>query len=68
MTKHPAARFVQHKVAQGLVLCDVRSHVPQGLARWWYNTTDDDVANLTLSMAGDNVNGFGAFQLRVLSA
>ncbi|MNT86992.1 hypothetical protein D3C71_2046190 [compost metagenome] len=58
MAKHPAARFVEYEVAQGLVLGDPARLFPYRGAGWRCNAADDHVADFAFSMAADNVNHF----------
>jgi hypothetical protein len=58
MPKHPAARFVQDKIPQGLVAGDPPALVPDRIAGRRQHPTDNDIAHLALGMGGHNVNGF----------
>ena len=51
MAKHPAARLVQHEIAQGLVPGDPAGLVPDGVAGGRGDAADDDIADFTLGMA-----------------
>ena len=51
MPEHTAARFVQNKVAQGLIPRDEASLIPESVDRRWGDTSDDDISNLTFGMA-----------------
>ncbi|ENS87145.1 hypothetical protein B997_01408 [Brucella melitensis UK3/06] len=60
MTEYTAARFVQHKIAQGFVIGDEARLFPYGFTGWRGDTADDDIANFSLRMTADNMNDLGA--------
>ncbi|MCY1459095.1 hypothetical protein D9M71_765390 [compost metagenome] len=51
MPEHPAAGFVQDKVAQGLVGFNELALIPDGFTRRGRDAADNDVANFTRCMA-----------------
>lgn len=67
MAEHPAARFVQHEVAQGLVLRNPAALFPDGVTGRRHHTADDHVADLALGMGGNHVDGLAAAHLPSLS-
>ncbi len=60
MPEHPAARFVQHEISQGLILSDPFALLPDRVAGGRRHAADDDIAHLALGMAGNDVNDLGA--------
>ncbi len=57
MPEHPAARLVQHEVAQALVTGNPARLLPDGLAGRRRDAANDHVAHLALGMAADDVDG-----------
>lgn len=64
MAKFTATGFIQHEIVQGLILGNPRALLPQGLSRWWCDTTDNDITDLAFGMAGHDVNDLVAAHLR----
>ena len=60
MPEHPAARLAEHEAPEGLVARDEAGLLPQGLARRRRDPADDDVADLALGVAADDMDGFEA--------
>ena len=58
MAKHAAARLIEHEVAQPLILGDPARLFPEGLAGRYRDAANDDIANLALGVATDDVDGF----------
>src|SRR5690606_39542476 len=59
MAKDAAARLVEHEIAERLVAGDEPRLLPEGRPRRRRYTTDDDVADLPLGVAGDDVDAAG---------
>ena len=60
MPKDAAARLVEDEPPQPLVTCDEARLLPKRIARRLGDASDDDVADLALGMAADDVNCSGA--------
>ena len=60
MPENAAPGFVENEISQRLVLGDPSTLIPHAISRWGRYPANDNVANLTFSMARDNVNDFSA--------
>jgi hypothetical protein len=58
MSENATARFIEKKIAQGLIASDEARLLPDRFAGWWKYAADNDVANLSLGVAPDNMNDF----------
>lgn len=67
MAEHPAARFVQHEVTQGLVLRNSATLFPDCVTGRRHHPADDHVTDLALGMYGNYVDGLAVAQLSSLS-
>ncbi len=68
MAEDAAARLVQHEAAQGVVAGDEAGLLPERVAGGRGDAADDDVADLALGVAGDDVDGAGAAHQAMLTA
>ena len=57
--EHAAARFVQNEIAKGFVFSDLAGLLPKCFAGRGCDTTDDDIADFTLGMTADDMDGLG---------
>ena len=64
MPEHAAARLVEHEIAQGLVAGDEARLLPERRAGRRRDAADDDVADLALGVAGDDVDDLGAAHVK----
>ncbi len=56
MAEHAAVRLLQHEIAQGIVGGDGARLRPDGIARRRRDPAHDDITDLTLGMAADDVD------------
>jgi hypothetical protein len=56
VAKNTSARLIQNKVAKRLILGDPITLIPDGLAGWRGYTTNDDIPDFALGVAGNHVN------------
>lgn len=56
VTKHPSSGFVQHEITQATVVGDPSRLFPDRGAGWSFDASDDDVSDLALCMARDDIN------------
>jgi len=55
MPEYPSTGFIQHKVAQPLILGNERSLLPDGISRRRCYASNDDVAHLSFSVNADDM-------------
>lgn len=60
MAENSTAGLIQHEVAQGLVLGDELALLPKCLARWRCHAANDDIPDLTLGVAGYDMDDLAA--------
>ena len=58
MLEDAASRFIQHKLAQSLILRDPARLLPERFARWWRQPADDHIADFPFGMATDDMDDF----------
>ncbi len=58
VTEHPAARFVEHEIAQGFILGDPARLFPHRGTRRRGDAADNHIADLTFGVAADHMNDF----------